>query len=159
MVAESELEIHGLRVRVMRCDCKRNCRTRYILANDPEREALWLCIGYANGAQAVSEALEEYESSIEHLDVTLHGIGLVGATWAQIGEKSDQALKQNQIWESIPDWMDRLDLDLVWRTRRAVFGNDLTRVPNALMIAHAFYDAGGSKVGPDDLRDLLRGAE
>lgn len=124
---------HGaMRLQILECDCgRRDCRTVVIIGAIGDKP-YWLTLGIVP-----EETVGQHVAGIcERADIQadiLRGIALMGVKRGVLVESGRACFEQLQAWLASPTWIDRLPLELVWATRRVVFGNDFSRVVRALV--------------------------
>lgn len=146
MLLVSEQERGEVRVRVLACDeCGpgEECGTRF-LAFQAGHEQLWVCLAWTEDGDEADEALEAVFGKPSVMGDDVFGYvnaytALAGLTWPVLVGNGQACRDQVQACAAMPPWMRRLNRELLWDTRRVVFGHDLTRVYRALWAAHQHY--------------------
>jgi hypothetical protein len=138
-----------VRARTLACDecaTEAECDTRF-LAFQAHRDDLWVCLAWcADGGddaddQAAGELAKIFDVIGDELpEVVDRYTALVGMTWPLLVRNGEACRDQLIVCNRTPDWMLRLDPEMVWATRGCVFGHDLTRVHRALWAMHRYYE-------------------
>lgn len=139
-----ETEREDVRLRVVECTCDDDCGTVLLFGSTHER--LWLLLGLTDWDKLEDEIEGLFTLEGQHgstRDVVDRGVALLGLTWGTLMRGSGICARQLQAFSDAPEWMFGVPLEELWQLRRCVFGNDLTRVPSALVALRAAYDAGG----------------
>lgn len=132
-----------LRIRVLDCECDQDCGSRYI-AFQARHQQLWVVLMLWTGTDAevwreVDMLFHEEAGITDPAGVVERYLALCGLTWPALVNRDEAAADQFLLVNHLPEWMVQVDTGRVWRTRRAVFGRDLTRVPRALKAIDRYY--------------------
>jgi hypothetical protein len=148
---------NGTIARLYDCDCPLpGCERQWLICSvEGTHSMLGLCVATSTDHGVLLDAFkrmaenEENKHGVTCAEVIERGLALIGMRWDML-ENAEVAGVQLASWARLPGWMDTLSRGQVWACRRAVFGDDLTRVPRALRALQEAYQP-DAPVAADDL--------